>query len=224
MTKSGYELLKDPFLNKGTAFTQEERKAYQLEGLLPPAVETIELQAERVYAEMKKKSSLIEERRFLMDVFNHNRTLFYYVFREHLVELMPIVYDPVIAESIEKYSEQFVDTQNACYLSIDRPDEIEASLRSAAEGREIRLIVATDAEGILGIGDWGTNGVDIAVGKLMVYSSGCVGLRHKSRVASAGQVLLGKPSSENLRRAVQCVCGAFCSGGREAIPAALFAL
>ena len=168
MTKSGYELLKDPFLNKGTAFTQEERKAYQLEGLLPPAVETIELQAERVYAEMKKKSSLIEERRFLMDVFNHNRTLFYYVFREHLVELMPIVYDPVIAESIEKYSEQFVDTQNACYLSIDRPDEIEASLRSAAEGREIRLIVATDAEGILGIGDWGTNGVDIAVGKLMV--------------------------------------------------------
>ena len=171
MTKSGYELLKDPFLNKGTAFTQEERKAYQLEGLLPPAVETIELQAERVYAEMKKKSSLIEERRFLMDVFNHNRTLFYYVFREHLVELMPIVYDPVIAESIEKYSEQFVDTQNACYLSIDRPDEIEASLRSAAEGREIRLIVATDAEGILGIGDWGTNGVDIAVGKLMVYTA-----------------------------------------------------
>lgn len=106
-----------------------------------------------------------------MDVFNHNRTLFYYVFREHLVELMPIVYDPVIAESIEKYSEQFVDTQNACYLSIDRPDEIEASLRSAAEGREIRLIVATDAEGILGIGDWGTNGVDIAVGKLMVYTA-----------------------------------------------------
>ena len=96
MTKSGYELLKDPFLNKGTAFTQAERKAYQLEGLLPPAVETIELQAERVYAEMKKKSSLIEERRFLMDVFNHNRTLFYYVFREHLVELMPIVYDPVL--------------------------------------------------------------------------------------------------------------------------------
>ena len=171
MTKSGYELLKDPFLNKGTAFTQEERKAYQLEGLLPPAVETIELQAERVYAEMKKKSSLIEERRFLMDVFNHNRTLFYYVFREHLVELMPVVYDPVIAESIEKYSEQFVDTQNACYLSIDRPDEIEASLLSAAEGREIRLIVATDAEGILGIGDWGTNGVDIAVGKLMVYTA-----------------------------------------------------
>ena len=171
MAKLGYELLKDPFLNKGTAFTAEERKTYRLEGLLPPAVETIELQAERVYAEMKRKSSLIEERRFLMDVFNHNRTLFYRVFREHLVELMPIVYDPVIAESIEKYSEQFVDTQNACYLSIDRPDDIEDALRSAADGREIRLIVATDAEGILGIGDWGTNGVDIAVGKLMVYTA-----------------------------------------------------
>ncbi|WP_455147668.1 malolactic enzyme [Stomatobaculum longum] len=171
MAKLGYELLKDPFLNKGTAFTAEERKAYRLEGLLPPAVETIELQAERVYAEMKRKSSLIEERRFLMEVFNHNRTLFYRVFQEHLVELMPIVYDPVIAESIEKYSEQFVDTQNACYLSIDRPDDIEDALRSAADGREIRLIVATDAEGILGIGDWGTNGVDIAVGKLMVYTA-----------------------------------------------------
>ena len=171
MGKLGYELLKDPFLNKGTAFTTEERKTYRLEGLLPPAVETIELQAERVYAEMKRKSSLIEERRFLMEVFNHNRTLFYRVFQEHLAELMPIVYDPVIAESIEKYSEQFVDTQNACYLSIDRPDDIEDALRSAADGREIRLIVATDAEGILGIGDWGTNGVDIAVGKLMVYTA-----------------------------------------------------
>ena len=171
MGKLGYELLKDPFLNKGTAFTAEERKTYRLEGLLPPAVETIELQAERVYAEMKRKSSLIEKRRFLMEVFNHNRTLFYRVFQEHLVELMPIVYDPVIAESIEKYSEQFVDTQNACYLSIDRPDDIEDALRSAADGREIRLIVATDAEGILGIGDWGTNGVDIAVGKLMVYTA-----------------------------------------------------
>ena len=171
MAKLGYELLKDPFLNKGTAFTAEERKTYRLEGLLPPAVETIELQAERVYAEMKRKSSLIEERRFLMEVFNHNRTLFYRVFQEHLVELMPIVYDPVIAESIEKYSEQFVDTQNACYLSIDRPDDIEDALRSAADGREIRLIVATDAEGILGIGDWGTNGVDISVGKLMVYTA-----------------------------------------------------
>ena len=171
MGKMGYELLKDPFLNKGTAFTAEERKAYRLEGLLPPAVETIELQAERVYAEMKRKSSLIEKRRFLMEVFNHNRTLFYRVFQEHLVELMPIVYDPVIAESIEKYSEQFVDTQNACYLSIDRPDDIEDALRSAADGREIRLIVATDAEGILGIGDWGTNGVDISVGKLMVYTA-----------------------------------------------------
>ena len=171
MGKLGYELLKDPFLNKGTAFTAEERKTYRLEGLLPPAVETIELQAERVYAEMKRKSSLIEERRFLMEVFNHNRTLFYRVFQEHLVEVMPIVYDPVIAESIEKYSEQFVDTQNACYLSIDRPDDIEDALRGAADGREIRLIVATDAEGILGIGDWGTNGVDIAVGKLMVYTA-----------------------------------------------------
>ena len=84
---------------------------------------------------------------------------------------MPIVYDPVIAENIENYSELFVNPQNAVYLSIDSPEMIEESLKNATKDREIRLIVATDAEGILGIGDWGTNGVDISVGKLMVYTA-----------------------------------------------------
>ena len=84
---------------------------------------------------------------------------------------MPIVYDPVIAENIENYSELFVNPQNAVYLSIDSPETIEEALRNATKDREIRLIVATDAEGILGIGDWGTNGVDISVGKLMVYTA-----------------------------------------------------
>lgn len=93
------------------------------------------------------------------------------VFHEHIVELMPIVYDPVIAESIEQYSEQFVDTQGAAFLSINAPEQIEDALRHAAGDRHIRLIVATDAEEILGIGDWGTNGVDISVGKLMVYTA-----------------------------------------------------
>lgn len=169
--KTGFELLDDAFLNKGTAFTESERKKLGLEGLLPPCVEDIETQAQRIYRQMERKTSLIEKRRFLMEVFNFNRTLFFHVFSEHLVELMPIVYDPVIAESIEQYSEQFINPQYAAFLSIDHPELIETSLKQAAGDRKIRLIVVTDAEGILGIGDWGTNGVDISVGKLMVYTA-----------------------------------------------------
>lgn len=169
--KTGFELLDDAFLNKGTAFTESERKKLGLEGLLPPCVEDIETQAQRIYRQMERKTSLIEKRRFLMEVFNFNRTLFFHVFSEHLVELMPIVYDPVIAESIEQYSEQFINPQYAVFLSIDHPESIETSLKQAAGDRKIRLIVVTDAEGILGIGDWGTNGVDISVGKLMVYTA-----------------------------------------------------
>lgn len=169
--KTGFELLDDAFLNKGTAFTESERKKLGLDGLLPPCVEDIETQAQRIYRQMERKTSLIEKRRFLTEVFNFNRTLFFHVFSEHLVELMPIVYDPVIAESIEQYSGQFVNPQCATFLSIDHPELIEASLKQAAGDRKIRLIVVTDAEGILGIGDWGTNGVDISVGKLMVYTA-----------------------------------------------------
>ncbi|WP_267890293.1 malolactic enzyme [Fusobacterium pseudoperiodonticum] len=171
MTKKSYEVLNDPFLNKGTAFTKEERKELELTGLLPPQIQTIEEQAEQVYAQYKSKEPLINKRRFLMEIFDTNRTLFYYLFSKHVVEFMPIVYDPVIAENIENYSELFVNPQNAVYLSIDSPEMIEESLKNATKDREIRLIVATDAEGILGIGDWGTNGVDISVGKLMVYTA-----------------------------------------------------
>ena len=171
MAKKSYEVLNDPFLNKGTAFTKEERKELELIGLLPPQIQTIDEQAEQVYAQYKSKEPLINKRRFLMEIFDTNRTLFYYLFSKHVVEFMPIVYDPVIAENIENYSELFVNPQNAVYLSIDSPEMIEESLKNATKDREIRLIVATDAEGILGIGDWGTNGVDISVGKLMVYTA-----------------------------------------------------
>ena len=171
MSKKSYEVLNNPFLNKGTAFTKEERKELELIGLLPPQIQTIEEQAEQVSAQYKSKEPLINKRRFLMEIFDTNRTLFYYLFSQHVVEFMPIVYDPVIAENIENYSELYVNPQNAVYLSIDSPETIEESLKNATKDREIRLIVVTDAEGILGIGDWGTNGVDISVGKLMVYTA-----------------------------------------------------
>ena len=167
---TAHDILNNPFLNKGTAFTLEERKELGLIGLLPPYVQTIEEQASQTYAQMQTKVSDLEKRLFLMEIFNTNRTLFYYLFSKHLEEFNPIVYDPTIADTIEGYSDLFVDPQYAGYLDINHPENIEATLKNAAGDREIRLIVVTDAEGILGIGDWGTNGVDISVGKLMVYT------------------------------------------------------
>lgn len=170
ITMRGHQILNDPFKNKGTAFTQEERQTLGLVGLLPPYVQTLEEQAAQTYAHMHQKGSDLEKRLFLMEIFNTNRTLFYYLFSQHLEEFNPIVYDPTIADTIENYSELFVDPQYAAYLDINHPENIETTLKNAAGDREIRLIVVTDAEGILGIGDWGTNGVDISVGKLMVYT------------------------------------------------------
>ena len=166
----GHDILNNPFKHKGTAFTQEERQELGLVGLLPPYVQTLEEQAAQTYAHMHQKANDLEKRLFLMEIFNTNRTLFYYLFSQHLEEFNPIVYDPTIADTIENYSELFVDPQYAAYLDINHPENIEATLKNAAGDRDIRLIVVTDAEGILGIGDWGTNGVDISVGKLMVYT------------------------------------------------------
>ena len=167
---TAHDILNNPFLNKGTAFTLEERKELGLIGLLPPYVQTIEEQAAQTYEQMQTKVNDLEKRLFLMEIFNTNRTLFYYLFSQHLEEFNPIVYDPTIADTIEGYSDLFVDPQYAGYLDINHPENIEATLKNAAGDRQIRLIVVTDAEGILGIGDWGTNGVDISVGKLMVYT------------------------------------------------------
>lgn len=168
---NAHDILNNPFLNKGTAFTLEERSKLGLVGLLPPYVQTIEEQTNQTYAQMQTKANNLEKRLFLMQIFNTNRTLFYYLFSQHLAEFNPIVYDPTIADTIENYSDLFIDPQYAAYLDINHPENIEATLKNAAGEREIRLIVVTDAEGILGIGDWGTNGVDISVGKLMVYTA-----------------------------------------------------
>ena len=167
---NAYDILNNPFLNKGTAFTLEERQELGLIGLLPPYVQTIEEQAAETYEQLQTKANDLEKRLFLMEIFNTNRTLFYYLFSHHLEEFNPIVYDPTIADTIEGYSNLFVNPQYAGYLDINHPEHIEETLKNASGGRDIRLIVVTDAEEILGIGDWGANGVDISVGKLMVYT------------------------------------------------------
>lgn len=169
--KTAYEIINDPFLNKGTAFLPDEREKYKLKGIIPAAVQTIEEQAEQAYGNFSKKINDIEKRHYLMSIFGRNITLFYYLFSKHIEEFMPIVYDPCIADTIRNYSEYYITPQNSAYLSIDNPDEIEEILNNAAGGREIDLIVVSDAEAILGIGDWGLNGVGISIGKLMVYTA-----------------------------------------------------
>lgn len=169
--KIGQERLNDPFLNRGTAYTKTQRQQYHLEGMLPPREQSLESQAQETCLQYQKKSTNLEKRIFLITVFNTNRVLFFKVFSEHVTEFMPIVYDPTITESIENYSHLFVSPQNAAFLSINQPDQIESSLKNAAADRDIKLIVVTDGEAILGIGDWGTQGVDISVGKLMVYTA-----------------------------------------------------
>lgn len=171
MTTAGYAILRNPFLNKGTAFTLQERENLGLIGTLPSKVQTIDEQSEQAYQQFLSKDKLLEKRIFLMNLFNENVTLFYHLMDQHVSEFMPIVYDPVVADSIEQYNEIFTNPQNAAFLSIDRPDDITDTLRNASDGRDIKLVVVTDAEGILGMGDWGVNGVDIAVGKLMVYTA-----------------------------------------------------
>ncbi|AKP66490.1 malolactic enzyme [Companilactobacillus ginsenosidimutans] len=171
MTDKGFNVLNNPFLNKGTAFSENERKELSLEGLLPPQVQTLDQQVEQAYAQFQMRSSDLAKRIYLMDIFNENRVLFFKLFSEHVNEFMPIVYDPTISDTIENYSRLFVDPQNAAYLSINNQDNIEQVLKNAAGNREIKLVVVTDGEGILGIGDWGLQGVDISVGKLMVYTA-----------------------------------------------------
>lgn len=169
--KTAQEILNDPFINKGTAFTLEERKALNLVGVLPTAVQTLEEQTEQTYKEYQKKVSDLEKRIYLMTLFNTNRTLFYALMSQHVAEFMPIVYDPTVADAIREYDELFMKPQDAAFLSIHNPDDIEEALKNAAGDRDIRLIVVTDAEEILGIGDWGIGGVAISIGKLMVYTA-----------------------------------------------------
>lgn len=169
--KKGYALLNDPFLNKGTAFTKEEREQLGLVGLIPDRIQTIEQQTKQAYENFQKKVDNVEKRHYLMEIFGRNRTLFYKLFSQHVEEFMPIVYDPVVADAIENYSHYFVEPQNAAFISIHQKDNIETILKQAADGRDIELIVVSDAEAILGIGDWGLNGVGISVGKLMVYTA-----------------------------------------------------
>ncbi len=168
----GFDVLHAPEINKGTAFTLDERRVLGLTGLLPPAVLTIEQQAERAYELFKKQPDDLAKNRFLTALQDRNETLFFHLLGVHIVEMLPIIYTPTVGLAIQQYSHQYRRPRGV-FLSIERPHEIEEALRNAALGADgVDLIVATDAEAILGIGDWGVGGIDICVGKLAVYTAG----------------------------------------------------
>lgn len=168
----GYDVLRDPSLNKGTAFTVEERTALGLHGLLPPVVSPdLTTQLVRAYAAYHAAPTDLDKHIYMWRLHDNNVTLFFALLQNHMLEMLPVVYDPVVGEAIEKYSEVFTRPRGV-YLSIDDPDGIETRLANFGAGADaIDLLVASDAEEILGIGDWGVNGIDISIGKLAVYTA-----------------------------------------------------
>jgi malate dehydrogenase (oxaloacetate-decarboxylating) len=167
----GYSVLSIARLNKGTAFTDAERAALGLTGLLPSRVLTLGQQAERAYRQCSQQPTALDKNIYLTALHDRNEVLFYRVLTDHLSELLPIVYTPTIGEAIQRYSHQYRRPRGV-YLSVDAPGQIETALRdSGRSSGEVDLIVATDAQAILGIGDWGVGGIDIAVGKLAVYTA-----------------------------------------------------
>ncbi|MFH9399019.1 NAD-dependent malic enzyme [Streptomyces sp. NPDC017638] len=171
VTARGRAVLGDPRINRGTAFTEAERRALDLVGLVPPRVLTQDQQAERAYGQFREQPDDLAKSVNLTALHDRNEVLFYRLVGDHLEEMLPIVYTPTVGTAIRRYSTEYRRPRGV-YLSVDAPGDIERSLRASGLGAgDVDLIVATDGEGILGIGDWGVGGIDIAVGKLAVYTA-----------------------------------------------------
>ncbi len=170
-TLRGRALLRTAGLNKGTAFTAAERADLGLIGLLPPAVNTLDDQLQRSYQQYCKQPSDLAKNVFLDGLHDRNEVLYYRLLTEHLTEMLPIVYTPTIGEAIERYSHEY-RRPRGLYLSISDPGSIDTAFDNLALGAgDVDLLVCTDGESILGIGDWGVNGIDISIGKLAVYTA-----------------------------------------------------
>jgi malate dehydrogenase (oxaloacetate-decarboxylating) len=191
----GYALLDNSLLNKGSAFSEEERREFDLLGLLPPHVSTMEEQLARTYQSYKQKPDDIERYIYLISLQDRNETLFYRLLEEHITEMTPIIYTPVVGEACQKYS-QIYRRPRGLYISYPQRDEIESILANAPHPPEV--IVVTDGERILGLGDLGVGGMGIPVGKLSLYTL-CAGIRPASTlpilldVGTDNKELLGDP-------------------------------
>ncbi|WP_212935900.1 oxaloacetate-decarboxylating malate dehydrogenase [Bacillus hominis] len=167
----GVEVLSTPLLNKGVAFTQEEREELGLKGLLPPAVLTLDEQARRAYEQFCSQPDDLLKNVYLTALHDRNEVLFYRILTDHLREMLPIVYTPTVGVAIQRYSHEYRKPRGV-YLSVNDPSGIEEAFSNiGATAENIDLVVVTDGEGILGIGDWGVGGINIAIGKLAVYTA-----------------------------------------------------
>jgi malate dehydrogenase (oxaloacetate-decarboxylating) len=165
----GRSMLSNPMLNRGTAFTHEQRQLLGLQGLLPSGVSMLEGQLRRVYAQYCRQPDDLAKNVFLANMRDRNEVLFYRVLTEYLQEMLPIVYTPTVGKAIERYSHEYRRPRGV-FLDVNHPENVEESLRNyGLNGEDVDLLVATDSEGILGIGDQGVGGIDIAIGKLAVY-------------------------------------------------------
>ena len=170
-TLRGRQVLADPRINKGTAFSDDERRDLGLTGLIPSGHLTLDEQASRVYAQYQRQAADLARNVLLNEVHDRNEVLYYRLLISHLTEMLPIVYTPTVGQAIEQYSREYRRPRGV-YLSVDQPELVETSLAAAGLGPgEVDLVVATDAGAILGIGDWGVGGIGIAVGKLAVYTA-----------------------------------------------------
>ncbi len=170
-TLRGRQVLADPRINKGTAFSDGERGDLGLIGLIPAAHFTLADQVARVYAQYLAQPDDLARNVTLTALHDRNEVLFYRLLTDHLSEMLPIVYTPTVGRAIQQYSQEY-RRPRGIYLSVDHPELIEASLLASDLGPDdVDLIVATDAGAILGIGDWGVGGINIAVGKLAVYTA-----------------------------------------------------
>lgn len=161
-----------PSLNRGVGFTHAERRRLGLTGRLPSAVLTLDQQAERVWHQLQSLSTDLARNLLLEQLHYRHELLYFKVLTDHLTELMPVVYTPTVGEAIQRFSDEYRG-QRGLYLCIDRPDEIAESFATFDLGPDdVDLIVCSDAESILGIGDWGVGGIQIAVGKLALYTAG----------------------------------------------------
>ena len=171
--KTGRDRILDPRLNRGSAFTDEERAQYQLEGLLPKGVETERLQLRRELANLKQKPNNIEKYVFLMELLNRNERLFYKLIVENIKYCMPLVYTPTVGEACQKYSNIWSQPRGL-YISIEDKGNVVNLLKNWPT-KDVKAIVFTDGERILGLGDLGVNGMGIPVGKLQLYCA-CAGI------------------------------------------------
>ncbi|EHD1704384.1 NAD-dependent malic enzyme [Listeria monocytogenes] len=169
--KSGFDYMNNPLLNKGTAFSEEERANYQLDGLLPPIIETIEQQAVRIETQIENLETPLHKHQLLTNLYNENRTLYYYLVTKNVTDYLPIIYTPTIGDAVIQYHKEYTAPDEALFIDTFAPEKLSASIKNYAKNNpNIDMIVITDGEGVLGIGDWGVNGVKIAVGKLAVYT------------------------------------------------------